>query len=395
MQGGNDSRQITVVVYGSQYGPKAVMVQSKPSNLLLLNYEGTIMVTLQDEEILIEETEPNDDDEPQNIRYEITSFPTDFTVKVMYEKWQSGQLVIPDYQRRYVWNLPQASRLIESFLLGLPIPQVFLYREHSGPKLYVVDGHQRLATIAHFYSGRFSDDREFRLRGVSPIWTGMNYTELSNDDRLTLDDATLRSIVIRQIQPSDNSSVYQIFERLNTGGTQLNPMEIRRAIFRGQANELLDRLNKNSYWRELLGKPASDPRLRDVEMLLRVLALAENWREYSKPMKKFLTSYMAVLDKADAEKIRRVEQRFSEACKIVKTELGDKPFHLRQRLNLAALDAVMACSFEMVESLGENMGRTYQQLRNDKEFIGTVTYNTSDVSVVQQRFQIAHRAFAS
>ena len=200
MQGGNDSRQITVVVYGSR-GPKDVMVQSKPSNLLLLNYEGTIMVTLQDEELLIEETEPNDDDEPQNIRYEITSFPTDFTVKVMYEKWQSGQLVIPDYQRRYVWNLPQASRLIESFLLGLPIPQVFLYREHSGPKLYVVDGHQRLATIAHFYSGRFSDDREFRLRGVSPIWTGMNYTELSNDDRLTLDDATLRSIVIRQIQP--------------------------------------------------------------------------------------------------------------------------------------------------------------------------------------------------
>ena len=353
------------------------------------------MVTLQDEELLIEETEPTDDDEPQNIRYEITSFPTDFTVKVMYEKWQSGQLVIPAYQRRYVWNLPQASRLIESFLLGLPIPQVFLYREHSGPKLYVVDGHQRLATIAHFYRGRFSDDREFRLRGVSPSWTGMNYTELSNDDRLTLDDATLRSIVIRQIQPNDNSSVYQIFERLNTGGTQLNPMEIRRAIFRGRANDLLDKLNENPYWRELLGKPEPDPRFRDVEMLLRVLALAENWREYSKPMKKFISSYMEVLDKADTMQIQRVEHRFSEACKIVKTELGERPFHLRQRLNLAALDAVMACSVEMMETLGGDMNAAYQKLLDDEEFIETVTHNTSDASVVQKRFNIAHGAFTA
>ena len=80
------------------------------------------------DDLLVEETELADDDESQNIRYEITSYPTDFTVKVVYEKWQSGQIVLPDYQRRYVWNLPQASRFIESFLLGLPIPQVFLYQ---------------------------------------------------------------------------------------------------------------------------------------------------------------------------------------------------------------------------------------------------------------------------
>ena len=181
------------------------------------------MVTLPEDDLLIEETEPTDDDEPQDIRYEIASFPTDFTVRVMYEKWKSGQLVIPDYQRRYVWNLPQASRLIESFLLGLPIPQVFLYRQHSGSELHVVDGHQRLASIALFYGGQFSHSRVFRLQGVNPNWDGKTYTELSEDDRLSLDDATLRSIIIRQIQPNDNSSVYQLFERLNTGGTPTQP----------------------------------------------------------------------------------------------------------------------------------------------------------------------------
>ena len=351
------------------------------------------MAVSQEEELLVEETEPTDDEEPQAVRYDISSYPTDFTVRVMYDKWESGQLVIPDYQRRYVWNLSQASRLIESFLLGLPIPQVFLYRDRSSPDLHVVDGHQRLATIALFYSGRFSNDREFRLRGVSTNWEGKTYAELSEDDRLTLDDATLRSIVIRQIVPNDNSSVYQIFERLNTGGTQLNPMEIRRAIFRGSANGLLDRLNENPDWRSLIGIQEPDPRFRDVEILLRVLALSEGWREYSKPMKTFITTYMDLLDEADSEQMENVERRFSQACHMLRAGLGEKPFHLRQRLNLAALDAVIACSLELVDSLGSDIGNRYKRLLADKKFVETVAHNTSDVLVVHKRFELTLSAF--
>ena len=349
------------------------------------------MAELLEDDLLIEDTEPADDDQPQDIRYEIASFPTDFTVRVMYEKWKSGQLVIPPYQRRYVWNLPQASRLIESFLLGLPIPQVFLYRQHSDPELHVVDGHQRLATIAHFYSGQFSQTRIFRLQGVNANWDGKTYAELSEDDRLSLDDATLRSIVIRQIQPNDHSSVYQIFERLNTGGTQLSPMEIRRAMFREKANSLLEGLNNNSDWRALIGRSEPDPRFRDVELALRVLALAHGWRNYGKPMKTFITTHMAVLDEADSRHIRRVETQFSRACKKVREQLGEKPFHLRQRLNLAALDAVMACSLEMINSITPDISSAYCQLQENDAFMESVTHNTSDVSAVQQRFKLTRR----
>lgn len=347
------------------------------------------------DELLVEETELTDDDEPQNVRYDIMSFPTDFTVQVMFQKWSSGQLIIPKYQRRYVWNMPQASRLIESFLLGLPIPQVFLYREHSGPELYVVDGHQRLATIAHYYRGAFPGDRIFRLRGVNPNWDGKTYTDLSEDDQKNLNDATLRSIIIRQIQPEDNSSVYQIFERLNTGGTQLNPMEIRRAIFRGKANDLLDKLNQNTNWRELIGRTEPDPRFRDLEMILRVLALTENWRNYSKPMKSFITQHMAVLDKLSSEDICEIEERFSNACKLIRNALETRPFHLRQRLNLAVMDVIMACSIELIDSLDTDIGIAFEQLREDDAFIDSVSYNTSDVSSVQQRFNLTHNAFAS
>ena len=353
------------------------------------------MVAIHEEELLIEDTEPTDDDEPQHIRFDIASFPTDFTVQVMFDKWDSGQLIIPPYQRRYVWTLPQASRLIESFLLGLPIPQVFLYREHSKPELYVVDGHQRLATIAHYYRGRFPGDRVFQLRGINPTWNGKTYTDLSEEDRITLDDATLRSIIIRQIQPNDNSSVYQIFERLNTGGTQLNAMEIRRAVFRGKANGLLDTLNRNDDWRTLIGKVEPDRRFRDVEMILRVLALAENWRAYSKPMKTFITSHMEDLDGRTADEVQNTNERFSRACAIVRDELGEKPFHLRQRLNLAAMDAVMACSVELVDSIGSGISKAYEQLQEDQNFIEAVTYNTSDASTVHERFRLTHKAFDS
>ena len=352
------------------------------------------VVALREEELLIEETEPNDDDEAQDIRYEIATFPTDFTVQVMYEKWESGQIVIPDYQRRYVWTLPQASRLIESFLLGLPIPQVFLFREHSKPELYVVDGHQRLATIAHFYRGTFPGDREFRLRGVRGVWANKAYEDLSEDDRTTLNDATLRSIIIRQILPDDSSSVYQIFERLNTGGTQLNPMEIRRAISRGSANDFLDRLNTNQDWRALIGKSEPDPRFRDQEMLLRVLALSNDWRNYSKPMKTFITAYMKELDNETVDSVAGLGQRFAAACSAVREALGDIPFHLRQRINLAALDSVMATAVEAGGSIQQDWANAFEELKTNPTFVNTVTYNTSDTSVVQQRIELVRNAFS-
>ena len=346
------------------------------------------MVSVE-EELLVDETELSEDDEPQNIRYDIMPYPADYTLKGLYEKWQAGQLLIPDFQRNYVWNQTQASRFIESFLLGLPVPQVFLYRDRSDPRVTVIDGQQRLSTVARFYNG------ELRLKGVNSQWDGMRYDDLSEYDRSELDDTTLRAIIIRQIQPADSSSIYHIFERLNTGGVSLNGMEIRRALCRGEANSLLERLNENPDWRLLIGRKGPDRRFRDLELILRVLALAENWRGYSKPMKDFLTNYMEVIDKADAERIGKLEHRFVKACHIVSTALGEKPFHLRNPLNLAALDSVMACSMELGDSLKSDIGSEYQGLLADETFLEAVTYNTSDAAVVRQRFELVHSAFGS
>ena len=350
------------------------------------------MATMLENELVIEDTEQSDDDMPDNVRYDIAAYPTDFTIRVLYDKWQAKQLIIPDFQRRYVWTLPQASRFIESFLLGLPIPQVFLYRARSSSKMIVVDGQQRLSTIAKFYNGQFSESRKFRLRGVSEQWNNMTYEDLNEDDKYYLDDCTLRSIVIQQLLPNDNTSIYRIFERLNTGGTQLNAMEIRKAIYYGSGYDLLDRLNEDGNWRKLIGNPASDNRLKDVEIVLRVLALAYRLDEYSGSMKKFLNEYMAVLFAENADFFSQIESRFAEVCRVVYGQLGDKPFHLRGPLNLAALDSVMATAVKSFESLKPDLKSNFDELCEDDAFEESITRNTSHTDVVEIRLNSA-RAF--
>lgn len=347
-----------------------------------------MLANTEDNDLIIDPTESTDDDSEEYARYEIASHPADFTVRVLYDKWKAGQLVIPDFQRRYVWSLPQASRFVESFLLGLPIPQVFLYKERSSPKLLVVDGQQRLATIAKFYDGQFTEGRKFRLNGVASQWKGKSYEDLSEDDRYHLDDSTLRSTIIQQLQPDDNTSIYQIFERLNTAGTQLNAMEIRKAILSGRGYHTLEKINADSNWRELIGKPEPDKRLKDIELVLRILALAHRQDEYSEPMKHFLTQYMEILSNESQDELNGIEIRFKNACRTIYQQLGKKPFHLRGPLNLAALDSVVSTAINSHDSLKDNFEADFDALKKNGEFITSTTTDTSKIGVLKTRFEL-------
>ncbi|MCA9564835.1 MAG: DUF262 domain-containing protein [Myxococcales bacterium] len=347
------------------------------------------LVAPSESDIDLEVTEESDEEEgePVEARFEITSFPADYTVRVMYEKWKQKQLIIPEFQRRYVWNLPQASRLIESFLLGLPIPQVFLYRERTSPKLLVIDGHQRLGTIARFYDEDFDEKRKFRLTGVSSRWNGLTYSELPENDQIALDDMPLRSIVIQQTDPDDDSSVYQIFERLNTGGTQLNAMEIRKALYHTRAYPLLERISRSDAWWALLGLQSEDRRLKEIELLLRVLALTDTWESYVKPMKTWLTKHMARLEKTPETELSVYEERVAQRLTEIHAALGDRPFHLRSRLNAAALDSVVATLLRAPQ-LPENLAERYADLRSEERFEQTTAQDTSDATVLKERFAL-------
>jgi len=339
----------------------------------------------------IDETEESEEQEQDVFAYQISSYPADITLRGYLDKWNSGQLEIPPFQRNYVWDQVKASKLIESFLLGLPVPGVFLYKNRTTNKLAVIDGQQRILSSIRYFKNEF-DEKIFRLKNVLPRWNGKTYEELEESDRYQLDDTVLRATVVQQLDPEDDSSIYHIFERLNTGGINLNPMEIRKCVYFGDFFTLLEHLNENASWRTIIAKPNPDKRLRDVEMVLRCLALHEGWEKYEKPMKGFLNRYMAKTRRIAKEEramlIAQVREVFERTCQLINERLPNKPFHLRGRINYAVMDSIFN-ALATIEVVPDDIDNRYKILIEDAEFVETATINTSDSKTLHTRFRRA------
>jgi hypothetical protein len=342
---------------------------------------------------LYEETEEDDENNGIVAPYQISFFPADFTLSGYQDRQKSGQLVVPPFQRNYVWDLVKASRLIESFLLGLPVPGVFLYKEKKTNRLQVIDGQQRITSALRYFAGAF-DDKVFRLRGVHDRWEGRTFEELEEADRFQLQDTVLRATVVQQLDPADDSSVYHVFERLNTGGVNLNPMEVRKCVYFGPYFQALEELNEYEGWRRIIGKPATDKRLRDVELVLRVLAFGYDSDKYEKPMKQFLNSHMRAVRRMDegALELRLADARtrFKRAVDLILEALGERPFHLRQRLNYAITDAIFGVIFQNLDTVTPGALRdAYERLTSDPLFLDAVSVSTSDDRQVRARAEVA------
>jgi hypothetical protein len=345
-----------------------------------------------DEELLvIEET----DDNEVSIAYDIASYPSDLTLSVVNEMWKNGDILIPDYQRNFVWSIKQASLLIESFLLGLPVPQVFFYVNEQN-KNEVIDGQQRIVSVVSFLSGYFGSEsiqgkkQVFRLQGLDEKsrFAKKTFDDLSESQQRKLKSAVLRAINIRQLNPQgEATSVYHIFERLNTGGTPLKPQEIRNCVFRGKFVHVLRELNQNSNWRKILGKKTFDRHQKDVELVLRIFALTYYFDEYEKPMKEFLSRIMSREQSGDSSKITRFKTEFVEAAKQIIEHLGDCPFHVRGPLNSSILDSVFCTIMHSLRNVPSDLAERFQRLLSDSEFSETTFYSTSDLAVVKRRFE--------
>lgn len=343
------------------------------------------------------ELAPEEAEVEQYVEYQLTSYPTDYTLAVLYDQWKSGDIVIPDYQRKYVWKIEQASRLIESFLLGLPIPQVFFHVDEDN-KLLVIDGQQRITSIAYFFDKFFGDEQNgtrkvFRLTGLSERspFAGKSIDELDSSSNRKLRNAPLRAINIRQLHPQEgNGSVYQIFERLNTGGTALKPQEIRNAVFRGPFNELLKELNTDTSWRALIGKSEPDKHMRDVELVLRIFALSFFREKYNGMMKGFLSDVMLANKQADSAVAKGFGNAFSTASKLLKTHLPSSPFHRGGPVNSAMVEAVFCATIRNLDasSLLAESAR-FEALKADSLFRNAITVSTSANERVRDRYDRA------
>lgn len=349
---------------------------------------------VRDEEL---EVEVEDDDDEVAVTYDIASYPSDFTLSGISDMWKDGDIVIPDYQREFVWTIKQSSLLIDSFLSGLPVPPVFFYVDDNNKNL-VIDGQQRILSVVFFLEGYFGREstqgkrQVFRLSGLHEEhpFLGARFRDLSEKDQRKLKQAVLRAVNIRQLRPTgESTSAYHIFERLNTGGTPLKPQEIRNCVFRGKFNKLLKQANTDSNWRKILGKTYIDKHQKDVELLLRVFSLVGAWSKYEKPMKEFLNIAMRAHDAAQSAKAKNFFEAFPKVTKRVVEELGERPFHLRGPLNVSALDSVMAILIQNHSKLRAlKFGKKFEMLLEDEEFEEYTSINTTDTKTVRERCKL-------
>lgn len=346
-------------------------------------------------------------------RYSITAYGADLPVDGLVQRINSGDIIVPrfgdsnpempddvkPFQRSRVWSRHQKDRFIESLLLGLPVPEIFLIAESSGRHL-VLDGQQRLLALVDYFSG-VTGGREFKLQKVQEDLRKA-YKELDDADRRRLENTLIHATIVRQDEPADGlSSIYTLFERINTGGTQLQPHEIRVALFHGAYVDLIAALNQDEHWRQLYGRPSA--RLKDQELILRFFALHLEGRSgsptYRPPMKHFLSEHLDHNRHLEVFDGPFLMAAFTAAAKCILRAIGPDAFkpHSRQ-VNAAVLDSVLVGVAKRLEagpiSNDDSLQAAYRSLVGLDEYQSATERATANEANVRSRLTLATSHFA-
>lgn len=219
--------------------------------------------------------------------------PSDWTVGTIYDQIGKQIDLDPEFQRRDVWSRRAKSQFIESIFLGVPIPQILLSsKKDSRNEFLVLDGKQRLTTIKEFFDGQYTDKKTFRLRGLSVLddeLSGKTWQQIEKIDdwRNRFRNATIRTAVLRGWH--NESVLYEIFHRLNSGSVRLSPMELRMSLHPGPFLKfIISWTSEIGPIHRILNKSTPDQRMRDVELAIRFLAFSDKNFQYTGNLKQFL-----------------------------------------------------------------------------------------------------------
>ncbi len=254
---------------------------------------------------------------------------TDFSQAVLYSTDWTSETIInqitrhniemnPRFQRRDAWDLARKSRFIESLILGLPIPQIVLAEKKGERGRYIVlDGKQRLLSLLQFTGNAEGANNSFKLQGLEARndLQKVDYDILTKDPNYQVElnsflNHTLRTVVIRNWP--NNEFLHTVFLRLNTGSVKLSPQELRQAVVPGPFSEYVDEAAANSSeLQSLLSRKGPDPRMRDVELLVRFLAMHNYIEQYSGRMKAFID-----------ESCEKLSSRWDNENELIKIQIG-------------------------------------------------------------------------
>lgn len=356
-------------------------------------------------EVVVEdEAESTAHDDFLPVTYRIVAYGADFDVTSLVKRLENEDIEMPNFQRGFVWTYRQASRFIESLLLGFPVPGIFLWRNPTTEKLVIVDGQQRLRTLGSFYREVFKG-REFVLpektspyQETHPRFQKRTYRGLEEEDRRRLDNSIIHATIVQQERPPrDDSSIYYLFERINTEGTPLQPQEIRSAIYQGPFIDLLGDINRVPEWRAIYGPESA--RMKDRELILRFFALFYALDDYARPMKEFLNRYCARNRDLAEQPGAELADLFNDTIQAIQAIVGDRAFRPGNALNAAVFDAVMVGTARRLRQetpVRDTAAyqRAYESLLENQQFEDAYTRATADAESVRKRLELATQAFA-
>ena len=372
---------------------------------------------------IVDESEQDDETLVPVSATSLSYFGADFDVAGLVRRFNEGDIFVPQYdpdgsdgsalegfQRPQVWTVKKMETFIESLLLGWPVPSIFLVLDVD-QRYLVLDGQQRIRTLVHFFSGEYPDGKPFVLRDVAEDLKGATYSTLAADAKRKLDNTFIQATVIEPRGDNGPDSVYRLFGRLNSGGMILTSQEIRVALFRGAATDLIRDLNHDENWRKLFG--AAHKRLRDHELILRILTMLEvietvggKWSDtattqaaYKPPMSDFLNSYLSRHRVLSAESIAQMTAAFKSACKQLVLALDSDGLKYSGTINMAHVDALLSAIAHSSENgsvpTASAIRDAVTTLRDDAEYQTFVTKSTSHRDSVIGRLRIASLLFAN
>jgi len=351
------------------------------------------------------EFENDEDIENTEIEEDITLYPADvkiqrdmFSVRELKTEYIDKKLILaPDFQRESVWTLKQKSELIESILMGIPLPMIYFFEGDEGI-IQVVDGKQRLTSLFEYLDDKYPLSQSLK---ILPRLRGKKYSDLEPAEQTKI--ARHQFVTQTIIPPTPDKIKFDIFERVNRKGSMLNNQEMRNALYQGKSTDLLKKLAKNDSFQKATGNGISPTRMKDRYIILRFIAfylLREKQLvtkkgelvEYKSDIDEFVGTTMDYINRLENSSIEWLEQVFNKAMENAYKVGGKDVFRIpgnerKRPINMPLLES-LGYFFSKIDINKDT--HMYKQKINelllDKEYITALTVRIDSSPSVKIRF---------
>lgn len=336
-----------------------------------------------------------------------------FSIFELKRRYDRGNICLdPDFQRNEVWSTRQKSELIESVVMGIPLPLIYLAETMEG-KLVIVDGRQRLTTFFRYL------DNEFAINGLK-IMTELNscrFRDLENDVNKSKYAAEIEDfqLVIQIIKyPTPDRVRFDIFDRVNRGGTPLNNQEMRNALYQGPATRLLNELAESEEFKAATGHSVSPLHMKDKYIILRALSFYL-WKKqllkkkngeivvYRSDIEEFLGYAMEYLNWVDEQSRVELKKLFFRVMERCYARLGEDAFRIptdrgrRRPVSMTLFESlfyfVALLEEEQIELPVRAERNAVDDMLEDSVFLDALTYNVDSAVHVQNRFDTVQQKY--